>query len=76
MGAWPVKDQRQPIVSARKPPTGPPRQRPIVAARLRPACHAAISRSGTRSAVCLEEASTTPNGSSGLELAYPILREQ
>ena len=54
-GACPVNDHRQPIVSARNPPTGPPRLRPVVAARLRPACHAATSRSGTRSSLKLEE---------------------
>lgn len=50
MGAWPAKDHRHPTVSASQPPTGPPRLRPVVAARLSPACHVAMSLRGTRSA--------------------------
>jgi hypothetical protein len=33
-GPWPTKDQRQPMVSARKPPRGPPMLRPRVATTL------------------------------------------
>lgn len=34
IGPWPMNDQRQPTVSARKPPRGPPMDRPIVATTL------------------------------------------
>lgn len=49
IGAWPKNDHRQPIVSARNPPRGPPALRPTVAARFTPACQAATSLRGTRS---------------------------
>lgn len=49
MGTCPRKDHRHPMVSASQPPRGPPKLRPVVAARLRPACHEAASRMGTRS---------------------------
>jgi len=48
-GTWPRNDQRQPIESASRPPTGPPKLLPAVAAMFAKLLHVATSRIGTRS---------------------------